>query len=199
MPREADSAFENSNKPLISDFARLESAASQGDALAQTELAWCYYIGNGVKRNRDEAITWYRRAAEQGLEEAQEMLRRLNVDTAVQQTLGRDTLNDTPKLAAKSSRLLVALTVLLAVLVICLGTGAYIVFKAGLLPSTADNDALMPTEGTSKESYLIADLDRDKNVDFADLSLFLDSWLQNSPLEMERGHEDVNGQHQNTE
>jgi len=38
----------------------------------------CYCHGNGVAESLVEAMRWYRRAAEQGLQEAQEALERLS-------------------------------------------------------------------------------------------------------------------------
>ena len=44
--------------------------AIQGSARAQEELGYRYMNGDGVSRNREEAVTWYRKAAEQGLKES---------------------------------------------------------------------------------------------------------------------------------
>ncbi len=41
-------------------------AAEQGNAKAQCRLGWCYYYGDGVYKDRAEAMKWYRQAAEQG-------------------------------------------------------------------------------------------------------------------------------------
>ena len=40
-------------------------AAEQGDAMAQNNLGECYASGNGVPQDDEEAITWFRKAAEQ--------------------------------------------------------------------------------------------------------------------------------------
>ena len=45
--------------------------------MAQLELGLCYYEGNGVEKSYDDAVKWYRRAAEQGHEGAKAALRRL--------------------------------------------------------------------------------------------------------------------------
>ncbi len=41
-------------------------AAEQGDAAAQNKLGVAYENGDGVERNRKEAVKWYRKAAEHG-------------------------------------------------------------------------------------------------------------------------------------
>jgi TPR repeat protein len=43
-----------------------QSAAEQGDALAQYNLGALYANGRGVKKDMAEAAKWYRKAAEQG-------------------------------------------------------------------------------------------------------------------------------------
>jgi len=49
-------------------------AAEQGDARAQYNLANCYAKGLGVPEDFDKAVYWCRKAAEQGLAEAQKTL-----------------------------------------------------------------------------------------------------------------------------
>lgn len=51
-----------------------KSAAERGDARAQFDLGGMYYEGQGVPRDYSEAAKWYRKAAEQGLPEAQTAL-----------------------------------------------------------------------------------------------------------------------------
>ena len=43
-------------------------------ASAQNNLATCYYNGTGVDEDEEEAVEWYRKAAEQGLVSAQKRL-----------------------------------------------------------------------------------------------------------------------------
>ena len=50
----------------------LRKAAEKDYIDAQMALAQCYEDGIGVKKNRYDAIFWYRKAAAQGSEEAQE-------------------------------------------------------------------------------------------------------------------------------
>ena len=52
-------------------------AAEQGDAKAQYYLGHCYNMGEGVAQDKAEAVKWYRKAAEQGLEVAELVLKRL--------------------------------------------------------------------------------------------------------------------------
>lgn len=44
-------------------FAR---AAKRGDPSSQLMLGYCFYLGLGVPRSRDEALFWYRKAARAG-------------------------------------------------------------------------------------------------------------------------------------
>ena len=61
----------------VIDVPRLRLIAERGDARAQTELGRRYETGRGVRQDYAEAVRWYRRAAEQGHEDAQEHLGRL--------------------------------------------------------------------------------------------------------------------------
>jgi len=57
------------------DISALRAAAERGDPQKQSELARRYDLGKGVSKDHGEAMTWYRKAAEQG-------------DARRQQTLG---------------------------------------------------------------------------------------------------------------
>lgn len=48
------------------DIKRLKDLASKGNINAQCELATCYSIGNGVKKDEKEAFEWFLTAAQQG-------------------------------------------------------------------------------------------------------------------------------------
>jgi TPR repeat protein len=52
----------------------LQQLAEQGNAPAQFHLAQMYRDGQGVTQNNDQALIWYRKAAEQGQVEAQNYL-----------------------------------------------------------------------------------------------------------------------------
>ena len=54
-------------------------SALKGDKFAQYNLGFCYWDGDGVEKNRIEAVKWFRRSAEQGNQDAQEFLRRNNL------------------------------------------------------------------------------------------------------------------------
>jgi TPR repeat protein len=54
-------------------------SAKKGNAEAQRRLGACFYFGHGVAKNRQEAIRWYRLAAEQGNTVAISMLKKLGV------------------------------------------------------------------------------------------------------------------------
>lgn len=52
-------------------FKTIHDAAEQGDKFAQNGLGLLYDTGHGVPRDTYQAIAWYRKAAEQGLADAQ--------------------------------------------------------------------------------------------------------------------------------
>ena len=62
----------------------LRASAESGDADAQTNLGYRYFIGWGVPEDEVEAVAWYRLAAEQGHAGAQG-----NLGVIVRQRLGR--------------------------------------------------------------------------------------------------------------
>ena len=53
---------------------RLFPLAEEGDARAQFDMGFMHAYGWGVPSNPAEAITWYRKAADQGLQIAQHFL-----------------------------------------------------------------------------------------------------------------------------
>lgn len=59
----------------------LVNMAKAGDAKAQLALGDSYYLGNGVRKDRTEAMKWVTRSAEQGNAEAQCVLGRETTDT----------------------------------------------------------------------------------------------------------------------
>jgi tetratricopeptide (TPR) repeat protein len=63
----------NSNK-FVDAKKLLEPIAMSGDARAQFTLALIYSSGNGVKEDHKQAADWCKKAAEQGLPEAQGLL-----------------------------------------------------------------------------------------------------------------------------
>jgi TPR repeat protein len=48
------------------DLEALRKKALAGYAVAQYDLGWMYYGGNGVPEDYAEAVTWFRKAVEQG-------------------------------------------------------------------------------------------------------------------------------------
>lgn len=55
----------------MNEFRKLLESAEQGCAEAQYMLAECYFSGEGVKEDLQEALKWFLKAAEQGHAEAQ--------------------------------------------------------------------------------------------------------------------------------
>jgi TPR repeat protein len=58
-------------EPLVQEYYR---KAKNGDASAQTNLAYSFQTGNGVVQNYSEALNWYLKATEQGEAKAQNNL-----------------------------------------------------------------------------------------------------------------------------
>ena len=69
-------------KMLVSnpDIPGLPKAAHQGDTSAQCNLGLMYANGRGVAKDFEQAVFWYRKAAEQGNVNAQEKLTILGVN-----------------------------------------------------------------------------------------------------------------------
>ena len=53
------------------EFLRVKALAERGVATAQHSLGFMYVNGQGVPRNFELAVAWYRMAASSGLEQAQ--------------------------------------------------------------------------------------------------------------------------------
>ena len=51
-------------------------AAEHGHAFAQFRVGACYYNGDGVERDYWEAYKWFKKAADQGVDEAKDVLRK---------------------------------------------------------------------------------------------------------------------------
>ncbi|MFA0810869.1 tetratricopeptide repeat protein [Microbulbifer epialgicus] len=52
-------------------FAQYKNLAEQGNVDCQIFVAWMYQKGLGIEENQDEALKWYKQAAELGSEEGQ--------------------------------------------------------------------------------------------------------------------------------
>lgn len=51
--------------------ADIHAEAVRGNALAQAQLGECYRTGNGIPKDAEESVRWFRKAAEQNLSVAQ--------------------------------------------------------------------------------------------------------------------------------
>lgn len=65
------------------ELQQLRQQAEQGDAWSQLNLGAAYDNGMGVARDIEQALHWYRKAAEQGLAEAQFNLAHLLVSEEI--------------------------------------------------------------------------------------------------------------------
>lgn len=52
------------------NIAEVQKKAKQGDAVSQYILGYCLYRGNGISKNKSEAINWIRKSANQDYSEA---------------------------------------------------------------------------------------------------------------------------------
>jgi TPR repeat protein len=68
LAKDASSARDDSRHAVTKE---MKSAAEQGNAKAQVELAHRYLKGDGVERDLAQAFYWYRQAAAQGDADAQ--------------------------------------------------------------------------------------------------------------------------------
>lgn len=67
-----DLNFQKLGEPSFKEAAKFyREEAEKGDALAQTQLAWQYREGKGVRQDFKQAAYWYQKAADQGYAEAQ--------------------------------------------------------------------------------------------------------------------------------
>ena len=48
--------------------------------MAQFNLGGCYVVGEGVERDKAEAVKWFRLAADQGYEKSKPVLKRLGAE-----------------------------------------------------------------------------------------------------------------------
>jgi|GEM_PF-1804596 TPR repeat protein len=77
----------------VKAFNYFTKAATQGDVLAQNELAYLYAAGRGTPRNNKLAFEWYKKAASSGLSSAQYNLGLMylrGVGTAADKTLAME-------------------------------------------------------------------------------------------------------------
>ena len=58
----------------------LRKSAEADYVPSQKELGSCYETGSGVEKDDAEAVKWYRKAAEQGDEEAKNVLKHLGAE-----------------------------------------------------------------------------------------------------------------------
>ena len=71
----------------VTEMSKLQPKAQEGDAVAQFNLGKAYEDGNGVSKNDELAVKWYRKAADQGNAVAQS---RLGIMYRIGQGVNRD-------------------------------------------------------------------------------------------------------------
>ncbi len=64
------------NQTPTPDTTKLLMQAKNGNVEAQRNLGWAYYRGDGITKDKVEAVRWWRKAAEQGDTQAQSVLGR---------------------------------------------------------------------------------------------------------------------------
>jgi len=114
---------------IPSEIEKLKAVAEQGDPHAQFRLGWDYYIGNGVARDKMEAVKWYTAAADQGLRKAQEILDILEANKMPESEEGfMDTEENEFRTSAFRSRKWKALA---AFVVLCASLGLLLYYIGG--------------------------------------------------------------------
>jgi len=72
-----EEGYEAASKGLYKvAIAEFQKAAEKGDARAQYSLGVMYFDGIGVKKNHDAGMKWIKKAAENGHQAAQKILKR---------------------------------------------------------------------------------------------------------------------------
>lgn len=66
-----DAAAAYDRKDYAAALQLLRPLVDQGNGVAQFDLGFMYYNGQGVPQNYAEAASWYRKAADQGIADAQ--------------------------------------------------------------------------------------------------------------------------------
>src|SRR5439155_12304016 len=66
-------------------FELYQKAANLGNSVAQHNLANMYKNGEGVDKNKDQAIYWYKKSAEQGYQNAENALIKLQQEQQLEQ------------------------------------------------------------------------------------------------------------------
>ena len=65
------SAQQSTNSEMPNKLDQLRKTAEQGNRKAQCKLGLCFETGEGVTKDKNEAMKWYRKSAEQGFPPAQ--------------------------------------------------------------------------------------------------------------------------------
>lgn len=150
--------------PLFSSVTKVEETARKGDKSAQFELGWRLYVGDGVPRDRQKAVYWYKEAARQGLSHAEELLARIDQEE-IDDIAGQNENGS----SIRSRRL--TWQFVLAILI------AGLFLAAGYLARPLVDRMITDSTGAMGPKKLTGDLDGDSDVDFTDLALLMDSWL----------------------
>jgi hypothetical protein len=66
------------NQATAADIESLRQKAEQGDAESQLKLGFCYRNGISVPKDEEQAVSWYRKSADQGDAAAKKELARLS-------------------------------------------------------------------------------------------------------------------------
>ena len=85
-------------KGMTSEIKAIYDKARSGDVDAELKIAFCYYDGDGVTRNHNEARRWFAQAAEHGNETARRLLPRFQPMRRSYWRVGPDTPSRTSKI-----------------------------------------------------------------------------------------------------
>lgn len=88
----------NPTRGMTPEIKAIYDKAKAGDVEAELKLAFCYYDGDGVARNHDEARQWFALAAEHGNETARRLLPKFQPMRRTYWRVGRNTASRTSKI-----------------------------------------------------------------------------------------------------
>lgn len=134
----------------VMSISNMQQAAESGDPQAAFNLAWCYYIGNGVDIDKSEAKKWYDRAATLGVREAVEIRQCLEIESQREQEV-RALMEIAVSPGKRPARLFIA-AVIIPVLI---GAVAVVIHMTGGKPEGETLHAMTRSHGDQEDQPML--------------------------------------------